>query len=129
MDKKGFISLEYLFSFFIILVIALGLLFYAQSTIESSINIEDNIHHRLILDNLSNLISQVNSNGDGYSKRIKLPYEGYYKITVEKSKLTIEYNNKKGETPMNLLDLDSKYILYSGKSYLIKKEDGKIVII
>lgn len=30
---------------------------------------------------------------------------------------------------MNLLDLDSKYILYSGKSYLIKKEDEKIVII
>lgn len=129
MNKKGFISLEYLFSFFIILIIALGLLFYAQSTIESCINIEDNINHRLILDNVTNWISQVNSNGDGYSKRINLPYEGYYKIIVDKNKLTIVYDNKKGETPINLLDLDSKYELYSGKSYLIKKYDGKIMII
>lgn len=130
MDEKGFISIEYLFSLFILLIIALGLLFYASSAIESSFNIENNVNHRIILDSVADEISQVNSNGPGYSKRIKLDSQfGYYEITVDKRKLTIEYENRKGETPISLLNIDSKYRMYSGNSYLISKnEDGKIVI-
>ena len=36
MDDKGFISIEYLFSIFVILIIAIPLLFLSQSAIESS---------------------------------------------------------------------------------------------
>ena len=71
MDDKGFISIEYLFSLFIILIIALGMLFYASSTLQSSLNIEDSATHRLILDNVADAISQVNSNGEGYSKYVQ----------------------------------------------------------
>ena len=42
MDEKGFISIEYLFSIFIVLIIASGLLFFNQATIESNNNIENN---------------------------------------------------------------------------------------
>ena len=81
MDNKGFISIEYLFSLFILVIIALGVLFYASSTIESSLNIEDAVTHRLILDDVANQISQVNSNGVGYSKCIRLPSDkGYFEI-------------------------------------------------
>ncbi len=130
MDNKGFISIEYLFSIFVILIIAVPLLFLSQSAVESNLNIEDAVSHRVILDGVANSISQVNSNGEGYSKSIKLPSDfGYYEMTVESNKLTIEYGNKKGETLLPLLNIDSKYKMHSGKSYTISKNDeGKMVI-
>lgn len=130
MDDKGFISVEYLFSLFIVIIIACGMLFYASSTIQSSFNIEDSISHRLILDDVAGVIGQVNSNGGGYSKYIKLPSDvGYYEITVDRNKLTIEYSSKKGETMIPLMNIDSKYKLVSGRGYYISKtDDGKIVI-
>jgi uncharacterized protein (UPF0333 family) len=129
MDNKGFISIEYLFSLFILVIIALGVLFFASSAISSSLNIEDGITHRLILDEVANQISQVNSNGAGYSKYIRLPSDkGYFEITVEKNRLTMEYDDKKGEALMMLANMDSKYKLVSGKSYLITKTDEGIVI-
>ena len=95
---------------------------------ESDKNIESSFSHRLILDNLANCINQVNSNGEGFSKKVLLPQKEYaYKITVEKSKLTIEYSNKKGE--VSILPADRNYELYGGRSYLIENRDGEIVII
>lgn len=130
MDNQGFISIEYLFSIFVILIIAISLLFFSQSAIESSLNMQDSLSHRLILDDVANTISQVNSNGEGYSKSITLPSNvGYYEITVEKDKLTIEYDDKKGETLLLLTNIDSKYKMHSGHSYTISKvDDGKLVI-
>ena len=130
MDNKGFISVEYIFSLFIIMIIASGLLFYGESIVNASFNIEDSISHRMILDSVAGKISQVNSNGAGYSKYVGLPSDkGYFEITVEKSRLTIEYGGKKGESMLPLLNVDGKYKLISGRSYCITKtDDGKIVI-
>ena len=129
MDNKGFISIEYLFSLFILVIIALGVLFFASSAISSSLNIEDGVTHRLILDEVANQISQVNSNGAGYSKYITLPSDkGYFEITVERNRLTMEYGDKKGETLMMYANMDSRYTLVSGKSYLVTKTDEGIVI-
>jgi uncharacterized protein (UPF0333 family) len=129
MDNKGFISIEYLFSLFIVLIIACGVLFYASASISSSLDIEDSVMHRLILDDVANVISQVNSNGVGYSKHLKLPSDkGYFEITVDKNKLTIEYDNKKGETLLTLADIDSKYKMVSGRSYTVTKTPDGIVI-
>jgi uncharacterized protein (UPF0333 family) len=129
MDNKGFISIEYLFSVFILIIIALGMLFYASSSISSSLNIEDGVTHRLILDDVANVISQVNSNGIGYSKYLKLPSDkGYFNIIVNKNKLTMEYGDKKGETIMMFANIDSKYTLTSGRSYVITKTDDGVVI-
>ena len=130
MDEKGFISVEYLFSIFIILIIASGLLFFTSASIMSEKNIEENVNHRLILDNIASSISQVNSNGEGYSMLIDLDSKsGFYEVTVEKDRRTIEFSNKKGETLILPLNIDSRYKLYSGNSYRISKtEDGKVVI-
>ena len=129
MDNKGFISIEYLFSLFILIIIALGILFYASASISSSLNIEDSVSHRIILDDMANQISQVNSNGVGYSKYIKLPSDkGYFEVIVEKNKLTMEYDDKKGEAQLMFIDIDSKYKLVSGKGYVITKTDDGIVI-
>ncbi|WP_406535041.1 hypothetical protein [Methanobrevibacter sp.] len=130
MDNKGLISVEYIFSLFIVIIIASGMLFYSESIINSSFNIEDGISHRLILDYVGGQISQVNSNGVGYSKHIKLPSDkGYFEITVEKSKLTIEYDGKKGESMLPLLNIDGRYKLISGRSYCITKADDRKIVI
>ena len=97
---------------------------------ESNKNIESTFNHRLILDNLANCINQVNSNGDGFSKKVSLPQKEYsYKITVEKSKLTIEYSNKKGEVAILPIDISRNYELYSRRTYLIENREGEIVIL
>lgn len=129
MDNKGFISIEYLFSLFILVIIALGLLFFASSSILSSLNIEDSVSHRLILDDVANQIAQVDSNGVGYSKILKLPSDrGYFEITAEKNRLTMEFSDKKGESMLILANLDSKYTLVSGRSYVISKTSEGVVI-
>lgn len=129
MDNKGFISIEYLFSLFIVVIIACGMLFYASASISSTFNIEDSVSHRMILDDVANQISQVNSNGVGYSKIIKLPSDkGYYELTISKNRLIIEYDDKKGETSLPLVNVESKYRLISGRSYMILKTDEGIVI-
>ncbi|WP_458454501.1 hypothetical protein [Methanobrevibacter sp.] len=105
------------------------MLFYTQASLSSSFNIEDSVSHRIILDHVANQISQVNSNGVGYSKIIKLPSDnGYYELTINKNKLVIEYDNKKGETALPLVNVDANYRLISGQSYMITKTDDGIVI-
>lgn len=129
MDNKGLISIEYIFALFIIIIIASGMLFFTSSTLSTSFNIEDSATHRLILDNVANQITQVNSNGEGYSKIIKLSDEnGYYELTVHKNRLIMEYDNKKAETLLPLTEINSDYKLISGKSYIITKTDEGIVI-
>ena len=90
MDNKGFISIEYLFSLFILIIIALGVLFYASSAISSSLNIEDSVTHRLILDDVANQISQVNSNGIGYSKYKLISGRSYLISKTDEGKIVIK---------------------------------------
>lgn len=128
MDDKGFISIEYLFALFIIVIIVCGMLFFTQASLSSSFNIDDAASHRMILDSVANQIAQVNSNGVGYSKIMRLPTDsGYYELTFDKNKLIIEYDGKKGETVLPLaIDHDTR--LVSGRSYMITKTDEGIVI-
>ena len=130
MDNKGFISVEFLFSLFIILIIATGLLVYSQNTINSSSNIESDFNHRLILDNVANTINQVDSHGEFYSRYIKMPVtDKNYVLILEKNKLTIEYGNKKGEMFVPFIDSYSTYKMYPGCIYEIEKtHEGKILI-
>ena len=129
MDNKGFISIEYLFALFIIIIIACSMLFFTQASLSSSFNIEDTASHRLILDEVANQISQVNSNGEGYSKMIHLPSDkGYFELTIHKNRLIMEYDDKKGETLLPLANIDSNEKLISGRSYIITKTDEGLVI-
>ena len=130
MDNNAFISVEFLFSIFIILIIATGLLVYSTTTFNSTLNIESNYNHRLILDSVANQINQVDSQGSGYSKYIKLPdASSDYIMKLEDNKLTIEYENKKGEAILPFIDAYSSYRMYEGNIYSIEKtNDGKILI-
>lgn len=130
MDNRGFISVEFLFSLFIILIIAFGLLLYSQNAINSSLNVESDLNHRLILDNVANTINQVDSQGEFYSRYLKLPKtDKDYVLTLDKNKLIIEYDNKKGEMIVPFIESYSTYRMYPGHIYVIEKtHEGKILI-
>ncbi len=53
----------------------------------------------------------------------------HIRLQLKKSKLTIEYSNKKGEVAILPADINRNYELYGGRSYLIENRDGEIVII
>lgn len=132
MDNQGFISIDYLFSIFLIILIAIGILYFSESTLNSAENIEKTTSYRLFLDNIADEINQVNSNGANFSKIISLPYKiqnHNYVLTLSEDSLTLDIDNRKASTNIfpikleNNLDVD----LYGGNSYLIKKEDENTI--
>ena len=132
MDNRGFISIDYLFSIFLIILIAIGILYFSESTLNSAENIEKTTSYRLFLDNIADEINQVNSNGANFSKVISLPYkiqDNSYVLTLSGDSLTLDIDNRKASTNIfpikleNNLDVD----LYGGNSYLIKKEDENTI--
>lgn len=132
MDNQGFISIDYLFSIFLIILIAIGILYFSESTLNSAENIENTTSYRLFLDNIADEINQVNSNGANFSKVISLPYkiqDNSYVLTLSGDSLTLDIDNRKASTNIfpikleNNLDVD----LYGGNSYLIKKEDENTI--
>ena len=132
MDNQGFISIDYLFSIFLILLIAMGILYFSESTLNSAENIEKTTSYRLFLDNIADEINQVNSNGANFSKVISLPYkiQGHsYVLSLSEDSLTLDIDDRKASTNIfpikleNNLDVD----LYGGNSYLIKKEDENTI--
>ena len=132
MDNQGFISIDYPFSIFLIILIAIGILYFSESTLNSAENIEKTTSYRLFLDNIADEINQVNSNGANFSKVISLPYkiqDNSYVLTLSGDSLTLDIDNRKASTNIfpikleNNLDVD----LYGGNSYLIKKEDENTI--
>ena len=132
MDNQGFSSIDYLFSIFLIILIAIGILYFSESTLNSAENIENTTSYRLFLDNIADEINQVNSNGANFSKVISLPYkiqDNSYVLTLSGDSLTLDIDNRKASTNIfpikleNNLDVD----LYGGNSYLIKKEDENTI--
>lgn len=139
MDYKGFLSIDFLFIFFLILIIATAFLYYGENSIRSGENIESNIEGRIFLDKIANLINQVSSNGPGYSKTINLPNnisDKSYLLIVKSNKIILEYGNKRGTSsifPVHLINNENLIVdeikLYNGNIYLIeRKDEGKLKI-
>ena len=132
MDNQGFISIDYLFSIFLILLIAIGILYFSESTLNSAENIEKTTSYRLFLDNIADEINQVNSNGANFSKVISLPYkiqDNSYVLTLSGDSLTLDIDNRKASTNIFPIKLENNLNvdLYGGNSYLIKKEDENTI--
>lgn len=139
MNDRGFLSIQSIFSMFIIIIIALGCVFYIENIVQSTEDNSLNVESRLFLDKISYEINQVNSNGEGYSKVIDLPDDigGYsYLIKISSDEVLLEVSNKKGKTdifPISLVNHDKLPIkeikLYTGEKYSISKlEENKISI-
>lgn len=142
MDSKGIINLELLFSTLIIILLIIINFPMIEENLNSNIEIEENNECRLLLNHIANSINEVNSRGYGFNRKIRLPEsinENHYSIIVKNHEIIAEFNNKKGRSqinPINLVDANNKTMdsvqLFKGRNYLIEKRlinDNKTHII
>ena len=128
MDSKGIINLELLFCTLIIILFLIINFPMIEENLNSNIEIEENNECRLLLNRIANSINEVNSRGYGFNKKIRLPEsinENHYSIIVKNNEIIIEFNNKKGRSqinPINLVDANNKTMdsvqLFKGRTYL-----------
>ena len=142
MDSKGIINLELLFCTLIIILFLIINFPMIEENLNSNIEIEENNECRLLLNHIANSINEVNSRGYGFNRKIRLPEsinENHYSLIVKNNEIIIEFNNKKGRSqinPINLVDANNKTMdsvqLFKGRNYLIEKRlinDNKTHII
>ena len=142
MDSKGIINLELLFCTLIIILFLIINFPMIEENLNSNIEIEENNECRLLLNHIANSINEVNSRGYGFNRKIRLSEsinENHYSIIVKNNEIIIEFNNKKGKSqinPINLVDANNKTMdsvqLFKGRTYLIEKRlinDNKTHII
>ena len=142
MDSKGIINLELLFCTLIIILLLIIYFPMIEQNLSSTIEIEENSESRFLLNHISDSINEVNSKGQGFNKKIKLPEsinDNYYSVIVKNNEILVEFNNKKGKSqinPINIVDANNKTIdsvqLFEGSTYLIEKRlinDNKTHII
>ena len=130
MDDEGFISIQYLFSIFLILAISIGLLFFSHSVLQQSENMQKQNEVRLTVDKMADEINQVTSNGKGYSKTVNLPDDFNYKMIVYRNYVEIESENRMAKSRIldcNLINGNGVSVnaieMHSGNTYLISKDN------
>jgi len=131
MDSKGIATVDFLFTLFLTLIIAISSLNLIGTNLNTEYSIEEDTSARMILEKVTNSINQVNSNLPGNIQEIHLPpkISNYsYIITVKSTNIDLEFSNKKGKSaifPVNLVDFNMNHInevkLYCGENYKIKK--------
>ena len=131
MDSKGIINIELLFCTLIVILLLIVNLPMVENSLNSNIEIHENSKARSLSNHIANSINEVNSNGYGFRKKIKLPesVDGkFYKVIVNERETIVEFNDKKGKSsinPIKLVDSSNKSIeniaLYNGRTYLIEK--------
>ena len=131
MDSKGIINIELLFCTLIVILLLIINFPMIEQNLSSNMEIEEKSGGRLLLNHIANSINEVNSKEYGFNKKIKLPESingNHYSLLVNGNEVIVEFNNKKGKSninPINLVDANNKTIenvqLYNGRTYLIKK--------
>ena len=131
MDSKGIVTVDFLFTIFLTLIIAISALSLIETNLNSEKSIEEDVNGRIILEKVANSINEVSSNLEGNIQEVHLPnnISNYsYIITVKSNDIDLEFYNKKGKSaifPVNLVDFNMEHLneikLYSGEDYKIKK--------
>jgi len=135
MDSRGIATVDFLFTLFLTLLIAISTLNLIGTNLNTEKSIEEDTNGRLILEKVANSINQVNSNLPGNIQEIHLPTNisgNSYVIIVKSNHIILEFNNKKGKSaifPINLVNFNMERIkeikLYSGEDYKIKKSSDE----
>ena len=131
MDSKGLLNIEYLFCTIIAILLLITLMPMIEENLNENMELNEEASARILLDNISSSINEVNSNSYGFIKRIDLSEKitkHNYKITVKSNEINLEFNNKKGKeqiSPIKLVNSNNETLneieLYSGNSYSIEK--------
>ncbi|KZX16166.1 hypothetical protein MBCUT_10320 [Methanobrevibacter cuticularis] len=141
MNSRGLVTVDFVFTLFLTLLIAMTTLSFFVNTLDNEKIIEEEVNFRLLIDKIANSINQVNSNEVGNIKEVKIPNnlsKMNYNLIVKKNKVIFISNNKKGEStifPVRLADFNNNTLeeirLNSGEAYKIKKsmDDNNISMI
>jgi hypothetical protein len=131
MDSKGFSSIDFIFSIFLTLIIAVLVLNLIGNDLENEKIMEENINGRLLSDKIANTINQVNSNNIGYINEVDIPKNisgRSFFLTLKRNEVVLSIGNKKTEStliPTRIISIDGSLLeefkLYPGDSYEIKK--------
>ena len=139
-DNNGIISLDFLFSIIILIIITSLLFGFLYSNLSNVFTIKENLEERVIADNISVSINSVSSNEIGYSKIIHLKSDvvGYpYYIKISKYNVNVYDKFNRGESAIYPINIKTKnggtppyFLMNSGFSYkLTKIEDNNITYV
>ncbi|WP_040682683.1 hypothetical protein [Methanobrevibacter boviskoreani] len=134
-DNIGVISIDFLFSYAVLILITAVLLSFAYSNLGNINSEEQNLEERLILDSLSDSINSVSLNKVGYSRKISLKgdVQGYpYTVQVYNNHLILydKFNSLESIIiPVNIKTFTGttaySFRLDSGSTYLLTNvEEG-----
>lgn len=131
-DKKALMSLDFLFSFIILIIISTLILGFVYSNLSNIYSDDENIQERLILDKVASEINTVSSKDQGYSTVIHLKKDVYgysYYIRVNKNRITLYDTFNRLDSSIYPITIKNKYgspisyiNLNSGCDYNVSKE-------
>ena len=131
MDSKGISTVDFIFTIFLTLTIAIIGLNLIGNNLENQMIMEEEINVRMIVDNIANSINQVNSNSLGHIQEITIPKNisnKSFSITINQNKVLIVFGNRKGESTIFRArlanvngDIVNEIKLYPGESVKIQK--------
>ncbi|OWT32685.1 hypothetical protein BGI41_06390 [Methanobrevibacter sp. 87.7] len=130
-DNQGIISLDFLFSIILFIIITSLLFGFLYSSLSNVFTIKENVEERLIADNISVCINSVSSNEIGYSKIIHLKSDvvGYpYYIKVSRYNVNVYDKFNRGESAISPINIRTKsggtpiyFLMNLGSSYKLTK--------
>jgi len=131
MDSRGIYTIDFLFSIFLTLTIAIIFLNIIGNILEDQKIVEEDMNGRILIDNIANSINQVNSNSLGYIKEINIPNNisgKDFQISIKQNEVILEFENKKADSvliPIKIVNINlepiEEFKIYPGNSYKIRK--------
>lgn len=131
MDSKGIVTVDFIFTIFLSLIIVGIGLNLVGNNLEDQAILEEEFNGRILIDDIANSINEVNSNNLGHFQKIFIPgnmFKKQFSITIKQNEVLIEFGSKKGESsifPTRLANINKDIVdeikMYSGESYIIQK--------
>ncbi|MDP3623667.1 MAG: hypothetical protein Q8R66_07035 [Methanobacteriaceae archaeon] len=135
MDQKGALAGDFILSFFITIIISIGLISIVSDRIDHANTSEKLSEARILTEKIASTLNNVQT-GTGNEIKIKMPENignsSDYTISINSSGVYIEIEGLKGKSEiyptviMNEIKSSSQVTLYPGKSYLIQNDPSNI---
>lgn len=136
MDQKGALAGDFILSFFIVIIISIGLISIVIDRIDHANASEKLSEARILTEKIASAINNVQT-GTGNEFKIKMPEKignsSDYTISINSSGVYIEIEGLKGKSEIyptviinEITKSSSQVKLYPGKSYLIQNDDSNL---
>lgn len=128
-DQQGILSADFLLSFFILIILIIGILNITFQRLDMVNTSEDLIEARLLADKISIALNQAYSGGNGTDILVTLPAvlnQKNYQVMVNSSGVYVKIGGKKGKAPIIPQKISNSYNLHENTVYM---EPGKTYLL